>query len=177
MDQVPLTKAHHVVHLLYPHACPKWRLYSGHLQPFVLGQDCPPAQQWDPGDLVESGRRVVTVKQAMYTPLFKTLDPLRGREPSPPAVKPTWRERWRAERRRSCLWRSAHFRSVERSGRQLPPRDRTGRRLSADCTKKEVRLEPRPCGVSGIPVGGKWRLVRATASPRGPRSIGTAAGS
>ncbi|KAJ1079635.1 hypothetical protein NDU88_000136 [Pleurodeles waltl] len=66
---------------------------------------------------------------------------------------------------------------MERSEQPLPPRDRAGRRPSADCTKKEVRLEPRSCGVSGIPVGSKWRLVCAIASPRGPRSIDTAAGS
>ncbi|KAJ1159797.1 hypothetical protein NDU88_000302 [Pleurodeles waltl] len=104
------------------------------------------------------------------------LDPLRGQEPSPPAVESTRRGRWRAERRRSYLECLIHDHAARRSRRPSPPYDRAGRLPSAARTKESARPGPRSCRVPGFPVGGKWRLARATASPREPRSVGTATG-
>ncbi|KAJ1181056.1 hypothetical protein NDU88_006267 [Pleurodeles waltl] len=106
----------------------------------------------------------------------RRLDPLRGREPSPPAAESKRRGRWRAERRRSYLECLIHDHAARRSWRPSPPYDCAGRCPSAARTKESERPGPRSCGVPEFPVGGKWRLARATASPREPRSVGTATG-
>ncbi|KAJ1110361.1 hypothetical protein NDU88_007713 [Pleurodeles waltl] len=50
-----------------------------------------------------------------------------------------------------------------------PPHDRAGRRPNAARSKKSERPEPRSRGATGLPIGGKWRLARVIASPRGLR--------